>query len=1362
MGDAMSYPLYTSDRLSTLPSWLRVAACLIVLLPAGADAQTYPLTYGGRLVDSSGAPLAGAVDLEVNFYGAESGGSKLGRSPFAFAATPTTDGVFSISLDLTPDDLAALFADPGTPTWIEIVDRTHGRTYPRQRFAAVPQALRIPLDEQTLEFDASGRLTVKAVPSAHIPELAAALQSKADASAVAALQTAVSSKLDAHAGLSGDLSGTVDAAVVAALQGKPVSAALPLAGQVLTFDGTQWEAGDPAAAAAITSSSVVNAGSLSSAQRAGVELKPYGAAAGTTGELRFDALAGGNYVGFKAPDAIAAPTVWTLPAADGASGQALTTNGSGSLVWSALPSAPVSSVAGRTGAVTLSTSDVSEGSALYYTDARARAAISGTAPITVNSTTGAIGIQPASGAANGYLSSADWTTFNDKQAALGYSPVNKAGDTMSGSLAMGNNKITGLADPAAAADATTKSYADANLGGAAFDQAARTNDYVIKWDAGDNKYYLAADQTGSAGGGITTINTLNASAQTLVFGASGTAPAVSSSGSTHTLNVPMASGAGVTAGLISKADYDGFSQKQAGITVASTVNAGTVTTALQNGLEVKPYGTGAGQTGETRFDELAANGSNFVGLKAADSLAGNVVWTLPASDGTSGQLLQTDGAGGLSWASGAAPTGAAGGDLTGNFPNPTLASSGVAAGTYPKVTVDAKGRVTSGSATITSTDIADGTIADADISGTAAIATSKLSGSVTAISGHGLGSLATLGEVGSTEVTDGSIANADISATAAISTSKLSGAVTSITGNGLGTLATLSAVGSAQITDGQVANVDISGTAAIATSKLSGPLTSISGHGLGSLAALNGIGSAEINDGSIANADISGTAAIATSKLSGPVTAIAGHGLGSLATSSAVSSGQITDGTITDDDISGSAAIADSKLATISTSGKVENSATTATSANTASAIVARDASGNFSANDVAASKVTLSSTLRLGQLASDPTGLGAGDKGLMWFNTTDSVVKVWDGAQVRLVNVTSTVPRFTGLTLPVPGLTMTVGSTGFTNITLSHATGGTTSVYTLDGEEPTADYANLIPYTSSFSILWDDASDLTFKYAAFNALYSDPSATRTIVFNRKQTALTPSLAFADNFTENNIAIAVTTTGASYISENSGCNCGVNEINRYDLNGSYVASFGTYGSGAGQMYGPRSITLDSSNNVYVAESGNNRIQKFSSTGTSLLTFGTNGQLATLSGTTILHASGTTVTKYNTSGVSQGSFSLTGSIRNNGLSSFSSTIYAATSGGIEIYNSAGTLQQTVTSLSYGGSTIPLSFATLGKVIKTSGGEFLFIWGGLIIRASSTWQWVSSYYPGGTPKDLAIDSSDRVYVVHGTESVGRFSL
>lgn len=59
---------------------------------------------------------------------------------------------------------------------------------------------------------------------------------------------------------------------------------------------------------------------------------------------------------------------------------------------------------------------------------------------------------------------------------------------------------------------------------------------------------------------------------------------------------------------------------------------------------------------------------------------------------------------------------------------------------------------------------------------------------------------------------------------------------------------------------------------------------------------------------------------------------------------------------IADANISASANIPDSKLATISTAGKVSNSSTTATSANTNSAIVARDAAGGFYAGSVTAS----------------------------------------------------------------------------------------------------------------------------------------------------------------------------------------------------------------------------------------------------------------------------------------------------------------------------------------------------------------------------------------------------------------------
>jgi len=70
---------------------------------------------------------------------------------------------------------------------------------------------------------------------------------------------------------------------------------------------------------------------------------------------------------------------------------------------------------------------------------------------------------------------------------------------------------------------------------------------------------------------------------------------------------------------------------------------------------------------------------------------------------------------------------------------------------------------------------------------------------------------------------------------------------------------------------------------------------------------------------------------------------------------SAITTGKIADLTIVNADISATAGIVDTKLATISTAGKVLNTATTALSTNTANAIVTRDASGNFSAGTITA-----------------------------------------------------------------------------------------------------------------------------------------------------------------------------------------------------------------------------------------------------------------------------------------------------------------------------------------------------------------------------------------------------------------------
>ena len=52
---------------------------------------------------------------------------------------------------------------------------------------------------------------------------------------------------------------------------------------------------------------------------------------------------------------------------------------------------------------------------------------------------------------------------------------------------------------------------------------------------------------------------------------------------------------------------------------------------------------------DLRFGEATANGTNYVAFQAPASIAADVTWTLPATDGTVNQVLSTDGAGTLNW-----------------------------------------------------------------------------------------------------------------------------------------------------------------------------------------------------------------------------------------------------------------------------------------------------------------------------------------------------------------------------------------------------------------------------------------------------------------------------------------------------------------------------------------------------------------------------------------------------------------------------------------------------------------------------------------------------------------------------------------
>jgi hypothetical protein len=85
--------------------------------------------------------------------------------------------------------------------------------------------------------------------------------------------------------------------------------------------------------------------------------------------------------------------------------------------------------------------------------------------------------------------------------------------------------------------------------------------------------------------------------------------------------------------------------------------------------------------------------------------------------------------------------------------------------------------------------------------------------------------------------------------------------------------------------------------------------------------------------------------------------------------------GGLSSSLITNADISATASIADTKLGTITTTGKVSNTATSATALNMANTIVLRDASGNFTAGSITAASMTVSGKASSAvTLSTDPT----------------------------------------------------------------------------------------------------------------------------------------------------------------------------------------------------------------------------------------------------------------------------------------------------------------------------------------------------------------------------------------------------
>jgi hypothetical protein len=338
---------------------------------------------------------------------------------------------------------------------------------------------------------------------------------------------------------------------------------------------------------------------------------------------------------------------------------------------------------------------------------------------------------------------------------------------------------------------------------------------------------------------------------------------------------------------------------------------------------------------------------------------------------------------------------------------------------------------------VASANIVNGSIVDADVSTSAAIALTKLANGAlpsgitlqsSQISGGvspgdiAAGTLPNNVTIVSANIADGSIVNADISASAEIDVSKLADGSsyqliqTNAAGTGVEWTSSIDLPGTLDVTgvstfDG---NVTIAGTlTATGTSiSLDSPIVTIkdSNIQLGTVSTPTDItadGGGLTLKGSTdktfawSNSTDAWTSSENIDLASGKSYFVNGNqvltetSLGAGVTGSSLTSvGTISTGTWQGTQIS------DAYLATITTSGKVANSATTATNLNTANSIVARDASGDFSARNITATLLgnanTASAlqTARTISLAGDLTGSASFDGSAdITINTTASFV---------------------------------------------------------------------------------------------------------------------------------------------------------------------------------------------------------------------------------------------------------------------------------------------------------------------------------------------------------------------------------
>ncbi len=107
-----------------------------------------------------------------------------------------------------------------------------------------------------------------------------------------------------------------------------------------------------------------------------------------------------------------------------------------------------------------------------------------------------------------------------------------------------------------------------------------------------------------------------------------------------------------------------------------------------------------------------------------------------------------------------------------------------------------------------------------------------------------------------------------------------------------------------------------------------------------------------------------------------------------------------------------------------------------------------------------------------------------------------------------------------------------------------------------------------------------------------------------------KSTSLTQGFNSARCLVQDNFGYIYVCDSPNY--NRSPTATGIAKVQKYDSNGNYISTIGSFGAGLSQFTAISDVTFDSSNNMYVTDPDLLRVSKFDSNGNYLLTWGSSG------------------------------------------------------------------------------------------------------------------------------------------------------